>query len=255
MLSARSSLRGDYPRQKTSALVWLIAALVAAYAMELILLSPWFGPGGAGMVGQLSLTVRSIQNGHVWTLFTHGLLHSTTNPFPILFTILGLIFIGREVEPLLGARRFFSVFGGALLLGALCWTAVHWVHGGTHLGASAGVLGLFIVLAGLYPNQEIHCLVFFVFPVTLRPKYFVYGLLVLNITGLLLYEIPGTSAPFDFAPSVHLGGMLAGWIYFRYFHANNGWDRPPTIEMPPFLRPRGKSVPAGAGSGDRKSVV
>lgn len=229
-------MRSDYPPRNTSAVVWLIAALVAAFVVELILVSPWFGSAGAATVNQLTLTIRSLQNGHVWTLLTHSFLHSPANPLPIVFTILGLIFIGRELEPLLGTRRFLFTYLSALVLGALCWTAVHWSHGGVYLGASAGVLGLFVVLVCLYPNQEINFLVLFLFPVTLRPKYLVYGLLVLNTLGLILYEIPGASAPFDYAPSVHLGGMLAGWIYFRYFHANNGWDRAPTLELPAWLR-------------------
>jgi membrane associated rhomboid family serine protease len=236
MLTDRSYMRSDYPKRNTSAVVWLVAALVAAFVIELVLLSPWFGSMGVNLVSQLALTVRGLQSGHAWTLLTHSLLHSTENPFQILFTILGLIFIGREVEPLLGSRRFFTVYTAAVLLGALSWTAVHWVHGGVHVGASAGVMGLFVVLACLYPNQEISFLILFLFPVTVRPKYIAYGLLVLNLFGLALFEIPGTSAPFDYAPSVHLGGMLAGWIYFRYFHANNGWDRAPTVELPAWMR-------------------
>ena len=233
-------MRSDYPRRNTSALVWLIAALVAAFIMELILLSPWLGATGPALVNQLALTIRSVQSGHCWTLFTHSLLHNTGNPFQILFTLLGLIFIGREVEPLLGARRFLAVYAAAVILGALCWTAVHWSNGGVYTGASAGVLGLFVVLACLYPNQEINFLVLFLFPVTVRPKYLAYGLLVLNVFGLIIYEVTGVSAPFDYAPSVHLGGMLAGWIYFKYFHANNGWDRAPTLELPAWMRRTGK---------------
>ena len=235
MLTDRPYMR-DYPKRNTSAVVWLVAALVAAFVIELVLLSPWFGSVGNNLVSQLALTIRSLQSGQLWTLFTHSLLHSTSNPFQILFTILGLIFIGREVEPLLGSRRFFAVYCGALLLGALSWTAVHWIHGGIHIGATAGVMGLFVVLACLYPNQEISFLILFLVPVTVRPKYLALGLLALNLFGLALYEIPGTSAPFDYAPSVHLGGMLAGWIYFRYFHANNGWDRAPSLELPAWMR-------------------
>lgn len=229
-------MRNDYPRRKTSALVWLIAALVAAFFIQLILLSPWFGTSGRTLVSQLALTIQGLRAGHVWSLVSHSFLHSAETPFHILFTLLGLIFIGREVEPLLGRGRFLSVYAGAVILGALCWTAVHWTQGGTHTGAAAGVLGLFVVLACLYPNQEISFLILFLFPVTLRPKYFVYGLLVLNVCALIFFEIRGTVSPFDYAPSAHLGGMLAGWIYFRYFHANNGWDRAPTVEIPSLFR-------------------
>ena len=248
MLSERSYMRSDYPRRTTSAVVWLIAVLISAFVMELILLSPWFGNSGATLMSQLALTVRSVQSGHVWTLLSHSLLHSTVNPFHILSTLLGVIFIGREVEPLLGSKRFLSVFVTALFAGALCWTAVHWTQGGVHVGASAGIIGLFTVLVCLYPNQEINFMVFFLFPITIRPKYLAYGLLAFNAIGLLLFEIPGTAAPFDYAPSVQLGGMFSGWIYFRYFHANNGWDRAPTIDLPAWLphreRPKLNATPS-----------
>jgi len=235
MLTDRSYMRSDYPQRHTSALVWLVAALIAAFVIELVLVSPWFGATGEASMSQFRLTVRGIQSGHLWTLLTHSFLHNL-NPIQITFTILGLIFIGREVEPLLGRQRFFAVYFGSILLGALAWTAVHWIHGGAHVGATAGVMGLFVVLACLYPNQEVNFLILFLFPVTVRPKYLALGLVVLNALGLIIFEIPGNFAPLDYAPSVHLAGMLGGWIYFRYFHANNGWDRAPSVELPSWMR-------------------
>jgi membrane associated rhomboid family serine protease len=235
MLKDRTYLRSDYPQRHTSAVVWLVAALIAAFVIELVLVSPWFGGAGEAPISQLRLTVRSIQSGHLWTLLTHSLLHSL-NPIQITFTILGLIFIGREVEPLLGRTRFIAVYVGSILLGALAWTAVHWVHGGVHVGATAGIMGLFVVLACLYPNQKIDFLILFLVPVTVRPKYLAYGLVGLNALGLAIFEIPGTFSPLDYAPSVHLAGMLGGWLYFRYFHANNGWDRVSTVELPGWMR-------------------
>lgn len=246
MLSDRAYMRSDYPRRNTSMFVWLIAVLVSAYILELVMLSPWFA-SGAALVDLFPLTVRSLQHGQIWTLLTHSFLHSAGNPFHLLFTILGLVFIGRELEPMLGARRFLGVYAGAIVLGALGWAAVHWLHGGAHIGASAGLLGLFVVLACVYPNQEISFLVFFLFPVTLRPMFFVYGLLVLDAFGLLFYEVLGSAAPFGFTPSAHLGGMLAGWLYFRFLHANNGWDRAAGLALPAWLQRRAKG-PAAAKS-------
>jgi hypothetical protein len=54
----------------------------------------------------------------------------------------------------------------------------------------------------------------------------------------LLYEILGSPVPIDFSPSAHLGGMLFGWIYFRFFHANNGWDRVPSLRLPKWMKRR-----------------
>jgi membrane associated rhomboid family serine protease len=245
MLSDRSYLRSDYSRRTTSGLVWLIASLIAAYLLELVLSAPRLDPGSA-LINQLPLTVRSLQTGRVWTLLTHSFLHSPTNPGHILFTILGLIFIGRELEPLLGSRRFLGVYAGALLLGALGWTAVHWSQGGMHLGASAGVLGLFVVLAGMYPDHELTFPLLFLCPVTLRPRHLVYGLLAVDLFALFFLERSGSGSWLEYAPSAHLGGMLAGWIYFRFLHANNGWDRAATITLSPW-RQRPK-IPAQAAA-------
>ncbi len=235
MLSDRSYMRSDYPQRHTSAVVWLLAGVIAAFLIELALLAPWFGPSGEALISQLRLTVRSVQNGHLWTLVTHSLLHNP-NPLPIAFTVLGLIFVGREVEPLLGRNRFFAVYFGSILLGALAWTGVHWIHGGIHMGAAAGVMGLFVVLVCFYPEQKIDFPILFLIPFTIRPKYLAYTLVLVNGLALAIFEIPGSPLPLDYAPSAHLAGMLAGWLYFRFFHANNGWDRVPTVELPGWMR-------------------
>jgi membrane associated rhomboid family serine protease len=215
--------------------------------LQLVLLSPWFGASVA-LPDQLRLTVPSIQQGHLWTLLTHGLLHSTRYPLHIFFSLLALVLIGRELEPQLGARRFTALFIGALLAGAGSWLALHWRYGGVHIGPSAGIMGLLVVLARLYENQRMNFMPFFVFSVTMRPMYFVYGLAVLDAFLLLFYELPGADAPFGSAPSAHLGGMVAGWVYFRFFHANNGWDRAASaLAWPTWLKFK-RSKPADSSS-------
>lgn len=238
MSSDRFYHRRDYPRQSTTALVWLVAALCAAFAIQLAMLSPWFN-GTATVLDYLRLTVRSFQQGQLWTLVTHGLLHSTGNPLHILFSLLSLVLIGRELEPQLGARKFLTVFIGSLVIGAFCWLALHWRSGGAHIGPSAGIMGLLVVLARLYATQEMNFVPFFLFSVTLRPMYFVYGLAGIDLFLLLFFELPGANAPFAYAPSVHLGGMLGGWLFFRFLYANNGWDRAATFSLPNWLRLRG----------------
>jgi membrane associated rhomboid family serine protease len=241
VLTDHAYLRSDYPHRNTSAVVWLLASLVAAFVIELLLLSPWFGSSGHNLVSELALTIRGVKEGHVWIFLTHGLLHSTGNPFHILVTVLGLIFIGREVEPLLGRRRFLAVYISTLMTGGLAWTAVHWGHGGVYLGASAAVLGLLTVLALFYPDHEINFLLLFLFPVTVRPKYVIAAVLLINLFLLGTYEIPGKSVFLNYSPAAHLGGMLAGWVYFKYFHANNGWDRAPSLKLPVWLHRNAKA--------------
>jgi membrane associated rhomboid family serine protease len=235
MSSDRFYMRGEYLRPPTTALVWLVASMASAYLLQLVLLIPLFA-SNSWVPNLFRLTVRGVEQGHLWALVTHGFLHSTTNPLHIIFSLLSLVLIGRELEPQLGSRKFLLLFGGALLMGALSWLAFHWQNGGVHIGPGAGIMGLLVVLACLYSDQSMKFMPFFVFSVTVRPLYFVYAVLAIDAALLIIYELPGAEVPFGYAPSAHLGGMLAGWLYFRFLHANNGWDRAAGFAPPSWLR-------------------
>jgi len=240
MSSDRDYMRDDYPRRTTTAVVWLVATLCAAFVLQLVLLAPWFG-SGATLINQLALTIGGLKDWHVWTLATYSFLHSTGNPFHILFTILGLVFVGRELESVLGSRRFLAVYAGAILVGGLAWAVVNWRHGGGHIGAGAGVFGLLVILAGIQPHLEMGVLFF---PVSVRLKHIVLVLVGVNMLALLFYEYPGANVPLGLTPSADLGGMLAGWLYFRFLHARDGWDRAAGFSWPSWLRLKSRPSPA-----------
>jgi membrane associated rhomboid family serine protease len=232
MLSDRPYMRSEYPRGATAAYVWLTCTIAAAFVLQLILLSPKLG-GTAFVFEQVALTVEAIRGWRLWTLLTHCLLHSTDSPWHIIFTVTGMIFVGRELEPLVGTRRFVALFAGMVLTGGLAWTAVNWTHASLHIGAGAAVFGFLLVLSRIQPQLEFGL---FFFPVRFNIRHIVYVLLGANVLGLFFYEIPGGALPLGLTPSAHLGGMLAGWVYFRFLHAGNGWDRAPGMSLPAWLR-------------------
>lgn len=246
MLSDRSYMRDEYSRDSTKVLTWLISAIVAGFVLQFVF-PRWFGAGDA-MERMLALTVGGIKSGKVWTLFTYSFLHSTSNLLHIVSNLLGIYFIGRILEPMLGSRRFAWLYAAMVATGGAAWLATHWVSGGgSAIGASAGVAGLFVVFACFYPNQPMTFLLFFVLPVTLKPKYVAFALLGIELMGFLFYELLGAASPFgSLAHSAHLGGMLAGWVYFRYIHAANwklGAGRE-DVELPSWLRRKKKNAPA-----------
>ncbi|HWA28058.1 MAG TPA: rhomboid family intramembrane serine protease [Lacunisphaera sp.] len=241
MSSDRDYLRHDYTRRNTTALVWLVSTIVAAFVLQLILLSPKLDAGGTAVFRFLALSISGVKDWHLWTLLTHCLLHSTASPWHILFTVLGLVFAGRELEAVIGPRRFLGVFAGAIFIGGLCWTAVHWRFGGMQFGAGSAVFGFLVVLAGIHPHLEMSLLFF---PISFRLKHLVYVFLAVNLLGLAFYELWGEIPPLGLSPAADLGGMLAGWLYFRYLHARDGWDRDASFALPAWLRFNFRKRPA-----------
>ena len=240
MLSDRAYLRDEYPARGTSVLTWMVCALISVFVIDQVLLV-WLHSNL--LEGALALSPQALRHGQVWTLLTYTLLHQGI--WHLVFNGLGLYLIGRELIGPLGSARFLGVSVAAAILGGLAWLACHFQpHGPVLVGASGIVASLFIVFACLYPEREVTFLVFFFIPVTLKPKLLAWILLGIDLVGFLFSELIGGKIDTGIAHSAHLGGMLAGWLFFRYFYASSGLDRPAAFAWPAWLRRRARSDPA-----------
>ena len=238
MLSDRLYMRETEPRGRASVLVWLICAIVAAFILQNVFLR-WLNQGNS-IEWLFGLSPAAIRAGRVWTLLTYSFLHSPYSLLHIICNVLALYFLGRELLPILGTRRFIGLYASAVVLGGLAWSAAHWHTADTLIGATSGVMALLIVFACFYPNQQMTFLLFFILPVTVKPKYLAFGMVALDLFGFVFYEILGKAAPMVMAPSAHLGGMLAGWIYFRFIH-DAEWrilNRRVSTELPRWMKRR-----------------
>jgi membrane associated rhomboid family serine protease len=241
MLSDRPYMRGEYPRERTSALTWLVSAMIAGFVLQLAMGTLVFR-NGSRVEDLFGLTTSGLREGAIWTLLTHAFLHSTEFIVHGLFNILALYFLGRELLPMLGTRRFLGVFAVATAVGGLAWSTVHWQSGNEmHIGATAAVNALFVVFACFFPRQRINFLLFFVVPVTLTPKQVALALAGIGLVGLFGFELPGNALPFDvtLASSAHLGGMLTGYLYARFVHEGR-WFRSEDgaeLELPRWIKP------------------
>ena len=97
---------------------------------------------------------------------------------------------------------------------------------GTAVGASGAIYGLLVAFAFLYPNAEL-ALMFI--PVPIKAKYFVPGILALDLfLGLKGNSIFGDGGT-GIAHFAHLGGALCGFLMMWYWKKNqfndNRWDR------------------------------
>ncbi|MFI5335223.1 MAG: rhomboid family intramembrane serine protease [Opitutales bacterium] len=235
MLSDRAYMRTDYPARGTNVLTWMVCALIAAFILQVVTSRFHLYP----LEDALVLTPDGLRHGHVWTLLTYVMMHGSF--LHLLFNGLGLFLIGRELIGPLGSARFLGLIFVSSTLGGLVWFACHFNQAGLGLlGASGVVSSLFIVFACIYPEREVTFLLFFVLPVTLRPKLLAWILLSIDSAGFLLSELPGGRFDTGIAFSAHLGGMLAGWLFYRFFYASNGLDRAPTLSLPAWMKRRSK---------------
>jgi len=250
MLSDRSYMRDTYPDRRASVLTWLISATIAAFVLQNVSLRLIFHDASA--YGPFELSIASLRAGHVWTLATYGFLHDPENLLSIVCNMLGLYFLGRELVPLVGEKRFLGFYFAAIVLGGLAWTAVNWRLGGSVIGASAAVMGVLSLFACFFPDQEITFLLFFVLPVRVKPKYVALGIAAFDLFGCVFYEILGKVSPFGgIAYSAQLGAMAAGWLYYRAMHSPTSWRRKAreprsAIALPAWTKraPPGAAAPA-----------
>jgi membrane associated rhomboid family serine protease len=241
MLQDRPYMQDTYDRPRTSVLTWLLSLVVAVFVIQMVVERL---PGiHSSLEMDLGLSALGLKAGHLWTLVTYGFLHDTHNLLQLLGYVLVIFFVGREVLPILGARRFVGFYLAALAVGGMAFTATHWLHPELLIGASAAVSALIILYACFFPNREITLLLFFVLPVNVKPKHVAYVLLALDLCGFFFYEMLGAPSPLGAAHSAHLGGMLAGWVYFRYLHESK-WSfarSAAEIELPRWMKQRAET--------------
>lgn len=211
MLSDRSYMRkeGGFGTG-LSVTGWLLLSMAIAFFLQSIAIQ--FLRQNA-LVAAFSLSGASIKNGFIWSVFSYAFLHG--NLLHLLVNGLLVFFIGRILEPVLGVQRYLFLFFVSVILGGLAWLLFHFNSIQELMGASAGALGILTYFCLLNPNQPITILLFFILPITLRPKWLLYITLGLELFGFIFEEMTGKS---NIANSAHLGGMLAGFLCFKIFH-------------------------------------
>ncbi len=142
----------------------------------------------------------------VWQLLSYGFLHGGLNH--IFFNMFGLWMFGRDIEGVLGTKRFLIYYLTCVIGAAIVQLTVAGLQGGIYptVGASGGVFGLLLAYAMFFPNRTVMLLFP---PIPMKAKYFVlgYGLLelYLGVSG-------GSPGVANFA---HLGGMFFGFILLQ----------------------------------------
>ena len=163
------------------------------------------------LLRSFGLSFESLKSGFVWTLLTYSFLHE--GALHLLFNILGIHFISRNLEYSLTRESFIMLFLLSVVLGSISWLSFN-INEGFLIGTSAFVMGSLTRFCLMRPDNPITFLLFFVLPVSLKPKHLLIGVIGLELYGFIFSELQNIS---NIAHSAHLGGMLAGFILSTSF--------------------------------------
>ena len=198
----------------TRAVKWLVLTNAAVFLLITLLQAFTRGFGDVAFY-VLSLVPQWVMHGAVWQLASYSFVH--VGLFHILFNMLALWMFGAQLESDWGYRKFlefyfFCVVGAALTTIAVSYTGLGGITPATNtVGASGGVLGILMAFGLIYGEQEI---MLFPIPLSIRAKYFVAGLVFIELISAINSAGPGRAR--DIAYVAHLGGLLFGFLYVKF---------------------------------------
>jgi membrane associated rhomboid family serine protease len=203
----------------TGAVRAIILLSTAIYV--LILLSRGFAPQLGGLLASNGvLEGPAVMHGEIWRLLTYGFVNF--DPLNFVFSMVGVYFLGGTIEGALGPRRFVLFYIVTLLTAGALGTlfAISGVVGqGPAYGAGAATNA---ILMGFYLLNRDQTLMLFPFPIQIPAKYIVIGIAALETAYLLLSH-------FALFYLVDLFGLVAGFLWFGFFYAQRGVQRPAAI--------------------------
>lgn len=205
----------DYYRDEQSAWVgrisvctWLIILNSLLYIVQLATRNTQgslIGP----FTTALWLDPDRLLDGEVWRLLTCAFLHTPFSPFHILFNMLFLWMLGREMEEVYGSREFLAFYLTAALVASIGYLTTVWlgvIGKAPMLGASGAVTAVLVVYAMHFPNRMF--LLLFIIPVP------AWVFVVFNVAKDLFGTLGAGGAAIAF--TAHLSGAAFGLMY-AYF--------------------------------------
>ena len=183
---------------KKSAVVFLIAANVAVYGLQIL-------SRGAVEVPLALWPLQPIDGEsyfRIWQPVTYAFLHSRANFSHLLFNMLGLYMFGAEIERYVGPRRVLACYFASVITAALTQLVVPPLLGvpaAPTLGASGGIFGLLLAYAIMFPHRKVVPLI----PPIPMPAWL---FAVLYAVAELAFGVTGAFS--GIAHFAHLGGMI-----------------------------------------------
>ncbi|WP_255621429.1 rhomboid family intramembrane serine protease [Pseudonocardia sp. DSM 110487] len=183
-----TTVAGAAPSGRPVVVPTLIGLNIVVFALTAVQAGNPMYNSMSALFRELSLVPGFVHEGEWWRVLTSGFLH--IGPIHLVFNMLALWMLGRDLEIVLGRGRFLALYLASMLGGA---TAVMLFYGANEqvAGASGAVFGLMGALVVVLRRLR-------------APAGQVFGIIGLNV--LISVVIPGISL------IGHLGGLVVGAV-------------------------------------------
>ncbi len=188
--------------------------IVSAITVHLLQILSMFVFKGDPIAVLLAFQLESFKSGSWWQILTYGWIHSVEMPIHILFNLLTVHYMGRELEWELGSKRYLLLYMMGLLGAVGLWYVTEKVEIRNIeilAGASGAVFAIFGAWASFDPKRYVKVLILFVIPIRGEIRWFFWGSLAVEI---ICWKMGWLSF---IAHTAHIGGGLAGWILGAYW--------------------------------------
>ncbi|MFT4588883.1 MAG: membrane associated rhomboid family serine protease [Candidatus Binatia bacterium] len=210
-------------------------------------------PGWAkGYFDIFGLSILGLKSGCVWQLFTFQFMHGSG--WHLIGNSLIIFFCGREIETRFGRGTFLRLYLISGFVGGVFYVLRQLpfpeLHDNVCIGASAGAFGLLAAFCMLDPHRKITLLLMFFIPIAI-PAW-----VILAAEGA--FTVLSILAPAEgdhVAHAGHLGGLVVGMIWVKYYVFGAGWGSIPLlgrISLPKIVIRR-KSKPQRTTNAPRRA--
>lgn len=258
MLDNRDYMRATSYRAPWPAWGRLLVALAAIFVLQTafefqsgIRKADWF----AHYIRLFALSIDGLKSGHLWQLLTFQFMHGGL--WHLLGNSLVIFFFGRSLEQDYGRATFLRVYFTGGVVGGLVQILLGVVSpqffGGPTIGASAGAFAILTAYCVLDPHRRITLLIFFI-PVTIPAWLLMVGQIAFITMGIIAPDPRNI-----IAHGAHLGGLITGVMWVKYFVRARGWSSIPflgRISLPKIVfKRRSRTHHAGGRGTLAKRVV
>jgi membrane associated rhomboid family serine protease len=204
----REESRGGGPgwMSDTPTCRWIIAVTAVVFMLQVVIADA----RGSLIERWCVLDPHAVMSGQVWRLLSYAFLHDRGNLLHIIFNMLILWWFGSTLERMYGSREFLWFYLTAAVVAGLGFVGLGLALGtqGPALGASGGVMAVFMLYATHFPRQQVW--IFGLIPVEIR---FLIAFYVIADLLPVLQQLRGEQFQTGIAHAAHLGGLLFGWLY------------------------------------------